>query len=494
MHTSPFPPFDLAQLPTVVVELEAKTTFVTCLITIHDTKHLYYTGTSNSPTLAIKNAIFKVQSYSHLLDCIDDSYVFECKGTGDNILNQGRVRLSEEGTFLYNLETKGIEGKQAAKEKLKKKILYEWIKKAEKMKEWTVKLKVEDMTKVREHRFKFIIQFCQQHHASDFIFSQESSKIEFNLASSISCEENDLKKSVKRTADCIIQEIFQYSGPSIVEIELIDVPYTRDPTDPDPICYWREDKIREHLIKKEPLSSGCYGSVRRCIFQGEPCAIKKIRGCDSDITREFENLLSLNHESIIKVKAYLPRDCFLIIMEYHPQTLKDYCKNNTGPDRLANITKIATGIASAMQHAHSNNIVHRDLKPANLLISAAGKPVVCDFGLSKDTHIAAASTPVGTRHYRAPETYYNGTKTLTMDVWSFGAVLYYMVFDRPPKLSKDLELYPLQSSGTPLDGLIKSCLSEDPADRPSFDTIVSELSGFEFSAAQDNQKKQEDLI
>src|SRR5207245_232370 len=39
--------------------------------------------------------------------------------------------------------------------------------------------------------------------------------------------------------------------------------------------------------------------------------------------------------------------------------------------------------AEGLEHAHSMGVVHRDVKPANLMIDAAGKVWVTDFGLAR---------------------------------------------------------------------------------------------------------------
>ena len=43
---------------------------------------------------------------------------------------------------------------------------------------------------------------------------------------------------------------------------------------------------------------------------------------------------------------------------------------------------LVASVAEALHHAHLRGIVHRDIKPGNILLDAAGKPYVADFGLA----------------------------------------------------------------------------------------------------------------
>jgi tetratricopeptide (TPR) repeat protein len=187
-----------------------------------------------------------------------------------------------------------------------------------------------------------------------------------------------------------------------------------------------------------------------------------------------------------------------------------------GPLPLADATRIAGDVASALQAAHRRGIVHRDLKPANIFLSSTGGHDIVkllDFGLAirraadatthapttalVDTSKTTVSEPgmaIGTLPYMAPEQVDGKPVDARADVFAFGAVLFEMItgqrpfrgatrlgvagsilHDEPPSMSSIRRGVPVE-----LERLVKKCLAKQPSGRfPSAAELVAELQRIE---------------
>lgn len=183
----------------------------------------------------------------------------------------------------------------------------------------------------------------------------------------------------------------------------------------------------------------------------------------------------------------------IIITKYYPKNLKD---SMDGPE-MTQTQKyiIILGIAEGMKCIHSMNVVHRDLKPDNILLDSNNYPIICDLGLSKFIE-TKMTNEVGTYGYMAPEI--NSKYTNKVDVYSFGVVVYEILIWGSAYTQKvigadcieniqnsgyQLDLDRIMTSSTVIKNLLKRCLSFDPLQRPSFETIIDKLKSDDFRLA-----------
>src|SRR3954470_17487790 len=94
----------------------------------------------------------------------------------------------------------------------------------------------------------------------------------------------------------------------------------------------------------------------------------------------------------------------------------------------AEVARIVSEVAAALDAAHARGLVHRDVKPANVLMGPAGQAYLTDFGLTKHAGSASGLTKtgmfVGTLDYIAPEQLQGGEVDARVDVYALGCVLY----------------------------------------------------------------------
>lgn len=156
------------------------------------------------------------------------------------------------------------------------------------------------------------------------------------------------------------------------------------------------------------------------------------------------------------------------------------------PVPVADLRKLATGLAEALAAMHDAGVVHRDLKPANVMMSE-GEPVVIDFGIAHaldSLSVTASGAVVGTPGYLAPEVLEGGPAGPAADVFSFGATLAYAATGRHPygtgpasAVAYRVVHHEPDLEGAPgwLEPLLAECLATDPAARPVAADICARL-------------------
>ncbi len=158
----------------------------------------------------------------------------------------------------------------------------------------------------------------------------------------------------------------------------------------------------------------------------------------AELRTEIEIMQNLKHDNIIQLfEAFENATELYIVMEV--------CTGGELFDRIkaqpdgAYSEKDAVGvlrqIARGLQYLHSNKVAHFDLKPDNLIFVSSAKesPLkIIDFGMArhvKRRHFFKSLR--GTPYYIAPEVL-KGHYTEHADMWSFGVLMFVMLFGYPP--------------------------------------------------------------
>jgi len=146
--------------------------------------------------------------------------------------------------------------------------------------------------------------------------------------------------------------------------------------------------------------------------------------------REQHILASLDHTHITRLldAGMGSADEPYLVMEYVEGAHIDrYCDARHLDVRARVALLIA--VAEAIAYAHRNLVVHLDLKPSNILVTGAGVVKVLDFGASKllVPDQGGTTTLMATPAYASPEQLRGEAVTTACDIYSLGAVLFYLL-------------------------------------------------------------------
>jgi serine/threonine-protein kinase len=154
---------------------------------------------------------------------------------------------------------------------------------------------------------------------------------------------------------------------------------------------------------------------------------------------EITTTASLQHPHILPLFDSGEADGFLYyVMPFiEGETLRDKLDREKQLG-IAEVVRITTEVADALDYAHRNDVIHRDIKPENILLHD-GRPMVVDFGIALAVSAAAGGRmtetgmSLGTPFYMSPEQA-TAEKDLTSrsDIYSLGCVLYEMLTGSPP--------------------------------------------------------------
>ncbi|MFG0288736.1 MAG: protein kinase [Rhodopirellula sp. JB044] len=105
-------------------------------------------------------------------------------------------------------------------------------------------------------------------------------------------------------------------------------------------------------------------------------------------------------------------------------------------DGVRAIVKMFVDVADAIDYAHEQGVIHRDIKPSNLLVDAAGKVWVADFGLARCRdagNLTAEGKAIGTARYMSPEQIMGRPQEVDhrTDIYSLGITLYELLTLQP---------------------------------------------------------------
>ncbi len=105
------------------------------------------------------------------------------------------------------------------------------------------------------------------------------------------------------------------------------------------------------------------------------------------------------------------------------------------------IKRILLQLLDAISYVHQHEILHRDISPDNILLDDVGKPILIDFGASRE-QATRASRALSALHIvkdgYSPQEFYlsNGVQTESSDIYSLAATFYHLIMGKPPPNSQ----------------------------------------------------------
>jgi eukaryotic-like serine/threonine-protein kinase len=111
-------------------------------------------------------------------------------------------------------------------------------------------------------------------------------------------------------------------------------------------------------------------------------------------------------------------------------------------DYVRAAARLALQAAEALDHAHAQGILHRDIKPGNLMLDAAGRLWITDFGLAQirgDDRLTLSGDVLGTLRYMSPEQALGRRVVIDgrTDIYSLGVTLYELLTLQPAVDGRD---------------------------------------------------------
>lgn len=211
--------------------------------------------------------------------------------------------------------------------------------------------------------------------------------------------------------------------------------------------------LGQYRLRRQ-IGAGGMGEVYLAEHQllKRPCALKLIRPeCVADprslarFEREVCLTAGLSHPNTIEIYDYgrTEKGTYYYVMEYLPGLSLSELVERHGPLPPGRVVYLLRQVCSALHEAHAAGLIHRDIKPSNIMVSSRGGAndvaKLLDFGLvlplpgTGAPHLSGEQQVLGTPLFMSPEQATTaGTLDARSDIYSLGAVAYFLLTGRPP--------------------------------------------------------------
>ncbi|MBI4178700.1 serine/threonine protein kinase [bacterium] len=207
------------------------------------------------------------------------------------------------------------------------------------------------------------------------------------------------------------------------------------------------------------------------------------------IDEEFGTGSRLSHPHLVKVfHADGESSPPFLVMQWCEGSSLEAWRTRVDPPEDESLLRFCTELLDALEYLHSSRRLHRDVKPKNIHVDLQGRFRLLDLGIVRSLRDPGVTEGdarfIGTYRYSAPEYVFDDQYDFRSDLYSFGATLYYLLYNREvfsgitrtpdllaAKKRHDIKFDErIRGRGPIWEGcfrLVRDLLAPNPDDRPS---------------------------
>ena len=254
---------------------------------------------------------------------------------------------------------------------------------------------------------------------------------------------------------------------------------------------WEIGRHQIQLVHR--LGVGQFGEVWEGLWNNTSVAVKVL---DSGSYQDEVGLMKkIHHQNLIQLYGVCTKEepIYIITELMKHGSLMEYLQGEGTSLKLPQLINMSAQIASGMAYLEERNYIHRDLAARNILVGDHMTCKVAHFGLAQDLTENIYDMPIDQKlpiKWMAPEAAMYDRFTSKSDVWSFGIVIYEIITYGKvpyPGMTNGQVLKVLQQGyrmprpmecPNELYDIMLDCWKEDPAERPTFETLHHHLKEF----------------
>ena len=178
---------------------------------------------------------------------------------------------------------------------------------------------------------------------------------------------------------------------------------------------------------------GQSGEVFKAEWRNCLVAVKRFYDKD-EFWAELEVLGTIRHPNVVMIMAVNLNEKMIVQEFMGYGSLNQFLQSGMELSRLQKI-EMALDVIEGLVFLHSSipPVIHRDLKSANCLVDRRFQVKIADFGLARIRANSFRDTQtLGTAAYMAPEVIMNQKYSTKSDIYSFGILLYEILYQSNP--------------------------------------------------------------